>query len=167
MLLYSYKCSVLDLMKNTLELALNMTTSTHSFSCNTYTCADRHKLVCKMRCRIQHQLIVVVSLITFSRTWNYYVDYVHRLYQHLFKTYNPWLRSRYDKTVQLYLSLSLLVIQNFGEVSQMLVSAVIMRLDWTDPRLSWLRSNCSNIPVLNVPQNAIWRPPIVQYNTYG
>ncbi|CAB3988232.1 neuronal acetylcholine receptor subunit alpha-10 [Paramuricea clavata] len=93
------------------------------------------------------------------------------LMQHLFNA------SRYDKRVipsagrgtnvplNVSMGLALMQIENLDEKRQVLVSHIVLTLQWIDPHLTWDPSEYMGTEHVNVGTNSLWIPDIVLYNS--
>ncbi|XP_020774809.1 neuronal acetylcholine receptor subunit alpha-7 [Boleophthalmus pectinirostris] len=90
-----------------------------------------------------------------------------RLYTDLMKNYNPLERPVYNDSHSLtvHFSFSLLQIMDVDEKNQVLTTNIWLQLYWTDFYLQWNVSEYPGVTNVRFPDNQIWRPDILLYNS--
>ncbi|KAM7003201.1 neuronal acetylcholine receptor subunit alpha-7 [Tautogolabrus adspersus] len=93
--------------------------------------------------------------------------YQRRLYKELMKNYNPLERpvSNDSHSLTVNFSFSLLQIMDVDEKNQVLTTNIWLQLYWTDFYLQWNTSDYPGVTNVRFPDNQIWRPDILLYNS--
>ncbi|XP_026220480.1 neuronal acetylcholine receptor subunit alpha-7 isoform X1 [Anabas testudineus] len=93
--------------------------------------------------------------------------YQRRLYKELMKNYNPLERPVHNDSHSLtvHFSFSLLQIMDVDEKNQVLTTNIWLQLYWTDFYLQWNMSDYPGVTNVRFPDNQVWRPDILLYNS--
>uniref|UniRef100_A0A3Q3XEF7 Cholinergic receptor, nicotinic, alpha 7 (neuronal) n=1 Tax=Mola mola TaxID=94237 RepID=A0A3Q3XEF7_MOLML len=93
--------------------------------------------------------------------------YQRRLYQELMRNYNPLERpvSNDFHSLTVHFSFSLLQIMDVDEKNQVLTTNIWLQLYWTDFYLQWNMSDYPGVTSVRFPDNRIWRPDVLLYNS--
>ncbi|XP_023282486.1 neuronal acetylcholine receptor subunit alpha-7-like isoform X1 [Seriola lalandi dorsalis] len=93
--------------------------------------------------------------------------YQHRLYKELMSGYNPLVRPVSDDSNKLTVDfgLSLMQIIDVDEKNQILTTNIWLKLYWNDHYLQWNESEYPGVPNVRFPDNFIWKPDILLYNS--
>ncbi|KAL4223929.1 hypothetical protein ACF0H5_017391 [Mactra antiquata] len=91
------------------------------------------------------------------------------LHRRLFKDYLPDVKPHLDKETPLEVTLNmyLMSIDNINEKRQTITVRGFMELTWTDDFLVWDKDLYSNISVITVKDDSIWRPNVALMDTFG
>lgn len=117
---------------------------------------------------------VLVFLILFSTNFYELNGYknksvAHRLYQNLIfdQEYNKNVRPVVNVSEQTVVSLSLylLTIVEFNEITEKLSITGKLKLSWIDEYLSWNPLQYEGLESINLPQNEVWKPDIALENS--
>ncbi|XP_075884866.1 neuronal acetylcholine receptor subunit alpha-7 [Nelusetta ayraudi] len=90
-----------------------------------------------------------------------------RLYKELMRNYNPLERPVHNDSHSLtvHFSFSLLQIMDVDEKNQVLTTNIWLQLYWTDVYLRWNVSDYPGVTNVRFPDNQIWRPDVLLYNS--
>ncbi|KAE8295899.1 Neuronal acetylcholine receptor subunit alpha-7 Precursor [Larimichthys crocea] len=90
-----------------------------------------------------------------------------RLYKELMRNYNPLERpvNNDSHSLTVHFSFSLLQIMDVDEKNQVLTTNIWLQLYWTDFYLQWNMSDYPGVTNVRFPDNQIWRPDILLYNS--
>ncbi|KAM6973120.1 neuronal acetylcholine receptor subunit alpha-7 [Aplochiton taeniatus] len=90
-----------------------------------------------------------------------------RLYKDLMKNYNPLERPVHNDSHSLtvHFSFSLMQIMDVDEKNQVLTTNIWLQLYWTDHYLQWNTTDYPGVTNVRFPDNQIWRPDILLYNS--
>ncbi|XP_067348997.1 neuronal acetylcholine receptor subunit alpha-7 isoform X1 [Channa argus] len=93
--------------------------------------------------------------------------YQRRLYKELMRNYNPLERpvNNDSHSLTVHFSFSLLQIMDVDEKNQVLTTNIWLQLYWTDFYLKWNMSEYPGVTTVRFPDNQIWRPDILLYNS--
>uniref|UniRef100_A0A3B4ZCW1 Cholinergic receptor, nicotinic, alpha 7 (neuronal) n=1 Tax=Stegastes partitus TaxID=144197 RepID=A0A3B4ZCW1_9TELE len=93
--------------------------------------------------------------------------YQRRLYKELMRNYNPLERpvSNDSHSLTVRFSFSLLQIMDVDEKNQVLTTNIWLQLYWTDFYLQWNMSDYPGVTNVRFPDNQIWRPDVLLYNS--
>ncbi|XP_023129721.2 neuronal acetylcholine receptor subunit alpha-7 [Amphiprion ocellaris] len=93
--------------------------------------------------------------------------YQRRLYKELMRNYNPLERpvSNDSHSLTVHFTFSLLQIMDVDEKNQVLTTNIWLQLYWTDFYLQWNTSDYPGVANVRFPDNQIWRPDILLYNS--
>ncbi|XP_056137923.1 neuronal acetylcholine receptor subunit alpha-7 [Lampris incognitus] len=94
-------------------------------------------------------------------------QYQRRLYKELMKNYNPLERPVWNDSSSLtvHFSFSLMQIMDVDEKNQVLTTNIWLQLYWTDYYLQWNMSDYPGVTNVRFPDNQIWKPDILLYNS--
>uniref|UniRef100_A0AAY4E6T2 Neuronal acetylcholine receptor subunit alpha-7 n=1 Tax=Denticeps clupeoides TaxID=299321 RepID=A0AAY4E6T2_9TELE len=94
-------------------------------------------------------------------------EHQRRLYRDLMKNYNPLERPVYNDSHSLTVrfSFSLMQIMDVDEKNQVLTTNIWLQLYWNDYYLQWNTSEYPGVTNVRFPDNQIWRPDILLYNS--
>ncbi|XP_066503740.1 neuronal acetylcholine receptor subunit alpha-7a [Hoplias malabaricus] len=94
-------------------------------------------------------------------------EHQRRLYRDLMKDYNPLERPVFNDTHTLTVnfSLSLMQIMDVDEKNQVLTTNIWLQLYWYDHYLKWNISDYPGVTSVRFPDNQIWKPDILLYNS--
>ncbi|XP_052277536.1 acetylcholine receptor subunit beta-like 1 isoform X2 [Dreissena polymorpha] len=89
-----------------------------------------------------------------------------RLYQHLFKDYNPLIRPvvNISDTIVVQFNLALSQIINVDEKNQIMKTNVWLQVYWDDYQLKWDPKDYGGIEALRIRPEKAWTPDIVLFN---
>ncbi|XP_077375103.1 neuronal acetylcholine receptor subunit alpha-7-like isoform X4 [Festucalex cinctus] len=90
-----------------------------------------------------------------------------RLFQELMKDYNNLERPVVNESQVLNVTVGINLVQIMGldEVDQVLTTSVWLHLSWIDYNLQWDASKYNGIDLLRFPDNLLWKPDVVLYNS--
>ena len=90
----------------------------------------------------------------------------HNVLSDILKDYDKRVRPAVDQSQPVYInvSLSLVAIQEFDEVSEKLSIVAVLNLAWYDERMKWDFWKYNNTYGVNVPMGEIWTPQLVLTN---
>lgn len=117
---------------------------------------------------------VVVIFILLSVNFHHIKGYknksvAHRLYQNLIidQEYNKNVRPvvNVNDSTAVSISLYLLTIVEFNEVSEKLSITGKLKLSWTDEYLTWDPLQYDGLNSISIPQNEVWKPDIALENS--
>uniref|UniRef100_W5UE80 Neuronal acetylcholine receptor subunit alpha-7 n=1 Tax=Ictalurus punctatus TaxID=7998 RepID=W5UE80_ICTPU len=94
-------------------------------------------------------------------------EHQRRLYKDLMQNYNPLERPVYNDSHSLtvHFSISLMQIMDVDEKNQVLTTNIWLQLYWVDYYLQWNLSDYPGVSNVRFPDNQIWRPDILLYNS--
>uniref|UniRef100_A0A8D3D7V7 Neuronal acetylcholine receptor subunit alpha-7 n=1 Tax=Scophthalmus maximus TaxID=52904 RepID=A0A8D3D7V7_SCOMX len=110
---------------------------------------------------------VCVCLCVCLCLWSLQGVYQRRLYTELMRNYNPLERPVHNDSHSLtvHFSFSLLQIMDVDEKNQVLTTNIWLQLYWTDFYLQWNTSEYPGVTNVRFPDNQIWRPDVLLYNS--
>ncbi|XP_072529866.1 neuronal acetylcholine receptor subunit alpha-7 [Salminus brasiliensis] len=90
-----------------------------------------------------------------------------RLYKDLMRNYNPLERPVYNdsQSLTVHFSFSLMQIMDVDEKNQVLTTNIWLQLYWLDYYLQWNITDYPGVSNVRFPDNQIWRPDILLYNS--
>ncbi|XP_060561659.1 neuronal acetylcholine receptor subunit beta-3-like isoform X1 [Ruditapes philippinarum] len=90
-----------------------------------------------------------------------------RLYEVLFKNYNPATRpvNNASDTVNVGISVSLVQIKDMDETNQVLRTHIWLYQHWKDESLNWNPDHYNGLKEIFVPSDTIWLPDVMLYNS--
>uniref|UniRef100_A0A8D3CKD4 Neuronal acetylcholine receptor subunit alpha-7 n=1 Tax=Scophthalmus maximus TaxID=52904 RepID=A0A8D3CKD4_SCOMX len=108
-----------------------------------------------------------VSVCACVCVWSLQGVYQRRLYTELMRNYNPLERPVHNDSHSLtvHFSFSLLQIMDVDEKNQVLTTNIWLQLYWTDFYLQWNTSEYPGVTNVRFPDNQIWRPDVLLYNS--
>ncbi|XP_076879549.1 neuronal acetylcholine receptor subunit alpha-7a [Brachyhypopomus gauderio] len=110
-----------------------------------------------------------VSLVVTACLWSVSLQGEHqrRLYRDLMRDYNPLERPVFNDTHTLTVnfSLNLMQIMDVDEKNQVLTTNIWLQLYWYDHYLKWNTSEYPGVMSVRFPENQIWKPDILLYNS--
>ncbi|XP_026866484.2 neuronal acetylcholine receptor subunit alpha-7-like isoform X2 [Electrophorus electricus] len=110
-----------------------------------------------------------VSVVVTACLWSVSLQGEHqrRLYSDLMRDYNPLERPVFNDTHTLTVnfSLSLMQIIDVDEKNQVLTTNIWLQLYWYDHYLKWNISEYADVMSVRFPDNQIWKPDILLYNS--
>ena len=85
-----------------------------------------------------------------------------RLFNHLMKNYNQWLRpvKNEEEVTEVFMDLALTFVNNLDEKQQILHTHIWRRFSWRDEFLTWDPEQFGNITSLVVPSTQVWIPDV-------
>ncbi|XP_010781546.1 acetylcholine receptor subunit alpha-type acr-7-like [Notothenia coriiceps] len=91
----------------------------------------------------------------------------HRLYHDLMSNYNPLVRpvGNDSESLTVHFGLTLRQIMDVDEKNQVLTTNIWLQLYWDDFYLRWNPSDYPGVPNVRFPDNLIWKPDILLYNS--
>ncbi|XP_033965070.1 neuronal acetylcholine receptor subunit alpha-7a isoform X1 [Pseudochaenichthys georgianus] len=91
----------------------------------------------------------------------------HRLYHDLMSNYNPLVRpvGNDSQSLTVHFGLTLRQIMDVDEKNQVLTTNIWLQLYWDDFYLQWNPSDYPGVPNVRFPDNLIWKPDILLYNS--
>ncbi|KAI4788630.1 hypothetical protein KUCAC02_002061 [Chaenocephalus aceratus] len=91
----------------------------------------------------------------------------HRLYHDLMSNYNPLVRpvGNDSQSLTVHFGLTLRQIMDVDEKNQVLTTNIWLQLYWDDFYLQWNLSDYPGVPNVRFPDNLIWKPDILLYNS--
>ncbi|XP_007231257.2 neuronal acetylcholine receptor subunit alpha-7 [Astyanax mexicanus] len=90
-----------------------------------------------------------------------------RLYKDLMRNYNPLERPVFNdsQSLTVHFSFSLMQIMDVDEKNQVLTTNIWLQLYWVDYYLQWNVTDYPGVANVRFPDNQIWRPDILLYNS--
>ncbi|XP_066523349.1 neuronal acetylcholine receptor subunit alpha-7 isoform X2 [Hoplias malabaricus] len=94
-------------------------------------------------------------------------EHQRRLYKDLMRNYNPLERPVYNdsQSLTVHFSFSLMQIMDVDEKNQVLTTNIWLQLYWVDYYLQWNITDYPGVTNVRFPDNQIWRPDILLYNS--
>ncbi|KAI4883874.1 hypothetical protein NFI96_025741 [Prochilodus magdalenae] len=94
-------------------------------------------------------------------------EHQRRLYKDLMRNYNPLERPVYNdsQSLTVHFSFSLMQIMDVDEKNQVLTTNIWLQLYWVDYYLQWNMTDYPGVTNVRFPDNQIWRPDILLYNS--
>ncbi|KAG7468278.1 hypothetical protein MATL_G00141330 [Megalops atlanticus] len=94
-------------------------------------------------------------------------EHQRRLYRDLMRNYNPLERPVFNdsQSLTVHFSLSLMQIMDVDEKNQVLTTNIWLQLSWNDYYLQWNTSEYPGVANVRFPDNQIWKPDILLYNS--
>uniref|UniRef100_A0AAR2KZ14 Neuronal acetylcholine receptor subunit alpha-7 n=1 Tax=Pygocentrus nattereri TaxID=42514 RepID=A0AAR2KZ14_PYGNA len=94
-------------------------------------------------------------------------EHQRRLYRDLMRDYNPLERPVFNDshTLTVNFSFSLMQIMDVDEKNQVLTTNIWLQLYWYDHYLKWNISDYPGVTSVRFPDNQIWKPDILLYNS--
>ncbi|KAL7858011.1 hypothetical protein AOLI_G00181130, partial [Acnodon oligacanthus] len=94
-------------------------------------------------------------------------EHQRRLYKDLMRNYNPLERPVYNdsQSLTVHFSFSLMQIMDVDEKNQVLTTNIWLQLYWVDYYLQWNTTDYPGVTNVRFPDNQIWRPDILLYNS--
>ncbi|XP_034077022.1 neuronal acetylcholine receptor subunit alpha-7a isoform X1 [Gymnodraco acuticeps] len=91
----------------------------------------------------------------------------HKLYHDLMSNYNPLVRpvDNDSQSLTVHFGLTLRQIMDVDEKNQVLTTNIWLQLYWDDFYLRWNPSDYPGVPNVRFPDNLIWKPDILLYNS--
>ena len=107
-------------------------------------------------------VVLLVVLLMTQRVFTTNITQMDALYQQLTTGYNTALlpRNNDENPVNIQMSIHLLSIDNFNEISGTLKMTIQFKIEWSEFRMKWQFSNFGGVESFQIPSTSVWKPSI-------